>query len=532
MPTCSGLPLGTELLAPSPARRPRACRCSMEPGERRVVEPVPADLVDGEHAGGRSSATTGRARGRGRGRGGSERAATTASNGPVLARRGPRAGRAGSGRRAARAGRSRARRSPSTASAVVSSPWPQPTSSTRAGGCGSCSRRELAERQGWSHDGEPTVSAAPSGGWPSRRRATRAATAARHAASVEEAIRRLSCVQLDSISTVERSHRIALDEPRRRLPARRRLAAPRGGPDLRVLGARGVPAPDRVLAALPQRDGERRPRLVRQRRQDASPPRRARSSPRSASAGRSASRHFEGAAAGGMWNWKPAKAMLERLWNHGDLVIAGRAGLPARLRPGRAGDPARAARGARASEREVLRTFAEQAVRARGVLTDAGVKEHWRLKGGVARVRPAVDELVAEGRLRRLRVDDGGADVLVAAEAELDRPPPTRRRPALPVRQPALGPAVRAPDPRLRPPDRGLQAGAAAAVRLLRAPVPPRRPDRRPRRPQVGAEGRAARRPRVPPRGRRARLGRARRRARPRARAGSPARSGSRRCER
>ena len=27
-----------------------------------------------------------------------------------------------------------------------------------------------------------------------------------------------------------------------------------------------------------------------------------------------------------MWNWKPAKAMLDRLWNHGDLVIAGRQG--------------------------------------------------------------------------------------------------------------------------------------------------------------------------------------------------------------
>ena len=58
-----------------------------------------------------------------------------------------------------------------------------------------------------------------------------------------------------------------------------------------------------------------------------------------------ASRHFEGAAGGGMWNWKPAKAMLERLWNHGALVIAGRAGLPAGLRPHRAGDPAGAARG-------------------------------------------------------------------------------------------------------------------------------------------------------------------------------------------
>ena len=40
-----------------------------------------------------------------------------------------------------------------------------------------------------------------------------------------------------------------------------------------------------------------------------------------------------------MWNWKPAKAMLDRLWNHGDLVIAGRQGfqrlydLPERVIP-------------------------------------------------------------------------------------------------------------------------------------------------------------------------------------------------------
>ena len=42
-----------------------------------------------------------------------------------------------------------------------------------------------------------------------------------------------------------------------------------------------------------------------------------------------------------MWNWKPAKAMLDRLWNHGDLVIAGRQGfqrlydLPERVLPRR-----------------------------------------------------------------------------------------------------------------------------------------------------------------------------------------------------
>ena len=74
---------------------------------------------------------------------------------------------------------------------------------------------------------------------------------------------------------------------------------------------------------------------------------------------------------------------------------------------------------------EVLATFAEQAVRARGVLTEAGITEHWRLRGGAARVKPAVAELVAEGRLRRLRVDDGGSDVVVSGDAELDRPAPS-----------------------------------------------------------------------------------------------------------
>ena len=125
-----------------------------------------------------------------------------------------------------------------------------------------------------------------------------------------------------------------------------------------------------------------------------------------------------------MWNWKPAKAMLERLWNHGDLVIAGRDGFQRVYELAERVIPRPLLEAPALSEREVLRTFAEQAVRARGVLTDAGVKEHWRLKGGVARVRPVVDELVAEGRLRRLRVGDGGADVLVAADADLDWPPP------------------------------------------------------------------------------------------------------------
>ena len=242
-------------------------------------------------------------------------------------------------------------------------------------------------------------------------------------ASVEAAIRRLSCVQLDSISTVERSHRIALasrvgDYPREAVS---RLLA--GGRIFEYWAHEACLLPIEFwpLFRTAMEDGGRgwygavgktHPHLadeilaeIRER-------------------GPLASRHFEGAAGGGMWNWKPAKAMLERLWNHGDLVIAGRQGFQRVYDLAERVIPRAQLDAPVPSEHERLRTLAEQAVRARGVLTDGGVKEHWRLKGGVARVRPAIDELVAEGRLRRLRVDDDGADVIVADDAELDRPAP------------------------------------------------------------------------------------------------------------
>jgi hypothetical protein len=138
------------------------------------------------------------------------------------------------------------------------------------------------------------------------------------------------------------------------------------------------------------------------------------------------SRHFDGAARKGeMWGWKPAKQMLELLWNHGDLVVAGRQGfqrlydLPERVLPPAVLDAPIP------PEPERLRELVARAVRARGVLTERGVVEHWRLRGGTSRVQGAVDALVADGLVERVQVDDGGATVLVAADTELDRPAPT-----------------------------------------------------------------------------------------------------------
>ena len=251
---------------------------------------------------------------------------------------------------------------------------------------------------------------------PRSRRGTRA--------EVEEAIRALSCVQLDSITAVERSHRIALGSrvgayPREtvsRLLGQGRifeywaheacLIPVDEWPLFRAVMRNHHPWRGDVIGEHPQLADEVRA-AVRER-------------------GPIASRDFDGKGGGGMWNWKPAKVMLEALWNSGELVIAGRVSgfqrlydLAERVIPRavlEAPEPDEATR---------LRELTIRAVRARGALTEAGIVEHWRLRGGAARIRPTVDGLVHEGLLERLRFEDGGADVLVDADTKLDPPRPT-----------------------------------------------------------------------------------------------------------
>ena len=133
------------------------------------------------------------------------------------------------------------------------------------------------------------------------------------------------------------------------------------------------------------------------------------------------SRDFDGKGGGGMWSWKPAKLVLEALWNSGELVIAGRVSgfqrsydLAERVLPREVLDaPA-------PDEATRDRELALRAVRARGALTESGIVEHWRMAGGTARIRTTTEALVADGVLERLRVEDGGADALVLAGADLD----------------------------------------------------------------------------------------------------------------
>ena len=236
------------------------------------------------------------------------------------------------------------------------------------------------------------------------------------AADVVAAVRRAGCVQLDSISTVARSHRLALgarvgDYPE---PAVSRLL--RDGrlfeywaheacvlpvEDYRwhrwrmLLYADGHPWHGDVLLREPELT-ERVLAEIRER-------------------GPLASRDFEGKGRGGMWNWKPAKVVLEALHSAGRLAIAGRDGfqrlydLPERVLPPEALD------GRTPSRDEFARWATLRGVEARGALTEAAVAEMWRLDGGAARIRPHADALAAEGKLVRVEVEDGKAPVLLPA---------------------------------------------------------------------------------------------------------------------
>jgi uncharacterized protein YcaQ len=241
---------------------------------------------------------------------------------------------------------------------------------------------------------------------------------------VEETIRALSCVQLDSITAVERSHRIALGSrvgayPRETVSQLLRegrifeywaheacLIPVEEWPLFRARMTRHHPWRGDVTKEHPEVAHEVLA-AIRER-------------------GPVTSREFSGEGGGGMWSWKPAKMVLESLWNAGEIVIAGRvSGFQ------RSYDLAE-----RVIPREVLdapvpdddardRELALRSIRSRGALTDAGIAEHWRMRGGAARVRPHTDALVADGRVERVQVEDGDADVLVLAGTDLDPPRPT-----------------------------------------------------------------------------------------------------------
>lgn len=239
-------------------------------------------------------------------------------------------------------------------------------------------------------------------------------------ADVEHGIRRLSAVQLDSISTVDRAHRLTLGA---------RIGAFDDRAVTELLAAGSIfeywaheacllpielwPHVRRTMAggghwgvhdrALRDYADLVEPVLARIRDE-----------------GPLGSRDFEGVGSGGMWNRKPAKAVLEALWDNGVLAIAGRRNFQRTYDLVERVIPRTWLDAPMPTEDETLRALALLAVGARGALTEAAIREHWRLKGGRARLHHHLEALVAEGQLREVAVDDGGLPFYVPADAELD----------------------------------------------------------------------------------------------------------------
>jgi uncharacterized protein YcaQ len=123
-----------------------------------------------------------------------------------------------------------------------------------------------------------------------------------------------------------------------------------------------------------------------------------------------------GGAGQGYWEWTLAKRVLEALWTAGELAIAGRVGmerryaLPERVLPaeilGAPEPPLEATR----------RMQVERAVRARGIASEARVSDYYRVKGKRRTLAPAIEELVGAGVLERLRATELGDSWLVPAE--------------------------------------------------------------------------------------------------------------------
>ncbi|MEA3200016.1 MAG: uncharacterized protein QOE90_1444 [Thermoplasmata archaeon] len=244
-------------------------------------------------------------------------------------------------------------------------------------------------------------------------------------ADVEATIRRLSAVQLDSIATVDRSHRLALAARIGTHPADAVSKLLRAGRVVEYWAHEASLLPVEAWPLLRHRMRDRRVHhwwgdvLGRE-------PALARSVLRAIEKnGPMSSREFEGKAPGkGMWVLKPEKRMLDALWTAGRLAVCGRESgfqrvydLPERVIPAK-----RLAE--RVTRPQAIRALALQAIRARGALTEAGVAEHWRFAGRTATVRPALARLVREGEVARVPVAEGGPDVFVAAGTDLDPPAP------------------------------------------------------------------------------------------------------------
>jgi uncharacterized protein YcaQ len=234
-------------------------------------------------------------------------------------------------------------------------------------------------------------------------------------AEVEAAIDRLGCVQLDAISAVDRSQRLVLAARVGRLQGEAINTLLRRGRVFEYWAHEAclIPSDDHRFFRAAMRDSTHHEWAQRPISEH----------PEIADAVMSTIRERGPVSAGdfggagtGYWGWSPAKRILESLWTTGQIAVAYRRGaerrydLPERVLPGDAlGAPEPTAA-------ERIEHFVERSVRARGLLREARAYDYYRLKGGVAAVRPAIDALCERGVLERVQVADAGVGVVAAED--------------------------------------------------------------------------------------------------------------------
>jgi uncharacterized protein YcaQ len=233
-------------------------------------------------------------------------------------------------------------------------------------------------------------------------------------------IRRLSCVQLDSISTVARAHRLTLGSRIGAYPEHIVSRLLNAGRIFEYWAHEACLVPIEDYPLFKRRMEHLRERHWWGRKHDHDPKVKERVLDALREHGALPTRFFEGGGGGGMWNWKPEKRILEDLFAAGEVAVAGRDGfqrlydLPERV------IPREQLEAPVPSEEEFRRGYALRAIQGRGALTESGIAEHCRFQGGAKAMRPIVDGLEADGLVRRVAVDDGGPPVIVPADAEID----------------------------------------------------------------------------------------------------------------
>jgi hypothetical protein len=240
------------------------------------------------------------------------------------------------------------------------------------------------------------------------------------AAEVEAAIARLGCVQVDSVTAVDRAHRLTLAARVGRLPDGALNELRRRGRIFEYWAHEACLLP---IADYRWFEANRRRRehpwwagVLREQEALAG-----RVLADIAEGGPSSPRAY-GGSGGGYWDWTPAKKVFEALWTAGELAVIERRGferiydLTERVIPA-------AHRGPAPDEDEMLRHLVRRTVAARGVVTRARVADYYRLAGGVKRVAGALAELEAAGELVPCTVGDHAAVCDPAAAALAETPP-------------------------------------------------------------------------------------------------------------